>query len=495
MAQSKPLTLVVFGASGDLTRRKLIPAIFQLWCQGLLPKTSSIVGFARRDLTDHSFRRELRDSTRDYLTCQGNSVDDNTWSRFARRIFYHRGMYDNLSDFASLRKRIEDTSATNCVYYLATPPTVFAAIIEQLGGAGLARRGQESPWARMVIEKPFGHDLQSARELNERLTCIFDENQIFRIDHYLGKETVQNIMVLRLANSVFEHLWSHDYIDHIQITVAESQSVGRRGSYYDKAGALRDIIQNHMMHLLCLVAMEPPSNLSADAIRNEKVKVLNALRPIGPECAANGVVRAQYTAGSVEGLSVDGYRQTPNVAKDSGTETFVAFKTYVDNWRWANVPFYLRTGKCLPRRSTEITIHFRDVPQVLFNRPPVGPLAANILTIRVQPNEGIALEFQAKVPGPLMNIKPLKMDFTYADAFGSVPPDAYERLLLDAAMGDATLFIRSDEVEAAWRFVSPVIEGCSQVRCQNILEYPAGTWGPKEADELIEADGRKWHLR
>ncbi|MCK5556813.1 MAG: glucose-6-phosphate dehydrogenase (NADP(+)), partial [Candidatus Hydrogenedentes bacterium] len=311
---AEPLTLVVFGASGDLTRRKLIPAIFQLWCQDLLPKTSSIVGFARRDLTDHSFRRELRDSTREYLTCRGNSVDDDTWSRFARRIFYHRGEYGNPADFASLRKRIEGTSAANCVYYLATPPTVFVPIIEQLGQAGLARAGQDSPWTRIVIEKPFGHDLQSARELNEQVISVFNENQIFRIDHYLGKETVQNIMVLRLANSVFEHLWSHDYIDHIQITVAESQSVGRRGSYYDKAGALRDIVQNHMMHLLCLVAMEAPTALSAEAIRDEKVKLLRSIRQFNLQPWTTNIVRGRYAEGVVDGEKACGYLQEEGVA-------------------------------------------------------------------------------------------------------------------------------------------------------------------------------------
>ena len=491
----EPLTLVIFGASGDLTHRKLIPAIFQLWCQGLVRESSSIIGFARSDKTDETFRRELRGPTHDYLTCRSRPVNDDSWSRFSSRIFYHRGSYENASDFAALRERIEKTSAANCVHYLATPPMAFAPIVAQLGRAGLARRQQNSTWARIVIEKPFGRDLQSARELNERVTSIFDENQIYRIDHYLGKETVQNILVLRFANSIFEHIWSHDYIDHVQITVAESESVGRRGGYYDQAGALRDIVQNHMMHLLTLVAMEPPVALTADAVRNEKVKVLEALRPIPPDCAAKGVVRGQYTAGSIDDVEIDGYRSTPNVADDSSTETFIAMKAYVDNWRWAGVPFYLRTGKCLPRRCTEISIHFKDVPQVLFNRPPTGPLPPNVLTIRIQPDERISLAFQAKVPGAAMNIKPLKMDFGYAETFGSAPPDAYERLLLDTAMGDATLFTRSDEVEAAWRFVTPIIEGCSQLCCENILEYPAGTWGPKEADKLIEADGRAWHLR
>jgi glucose-6-phosphate 1-dehydrogenase len=495
-----PFTLVVFGASGDLTSRKLIPAVFQLWCQGLWPEGSSIIGFARSEKTDESFRRELRNSTGQFLTCRGEEVDDKMWEKFASRIFYHRGAYDSPSDFVALKERIAEQAPAkgaggNCVFYLATPPAAFMSIVEQLDAASLARKDQATPWARIVVEKPFGRDLQTAGELNERLRAVFDERQIFRIDHYLGKETVQNIMVLRFANSIFEHLWNHDYIDHVQITVAESLSVGSRGGYYDQAGALRDMVQNHMMHLLCLVAMEPPVALTADAIRNEKVKILGALRPIPPECAANGVVRGQYTAGRIDGENIPAYRQTLGVSAESGTETFVAFKAYVDNWRWAGVPFYLRTGKCLPRRCTEISIHFQDVPQVLFNRPPAGPLGPNILTIRIQPNEGISLEFQAKAPGPAMRIKPLKMDFGYAESFGDAPPDAYERLLLDAAAGDATLFTRSDEVEAAWRFVTPVIEGCSRSCCENLTEYAAGTWGPKAADELIEADGREWHLR
>ena len=496
----EPFTLVVFGASGDLTSRKLIPAVFALSCQGLLAPGTAVVGFSRTEMTNEAFRDRLWKSVKASLTCRGRDVDERDWSEFASRLSYHRGSYDDPGDFASLKQRLEGLAADsgvpgNCVHYLATPPAAFEPVVRQLERVGLARKEQPDPWARIVIEKPFGRDLPSTRELNRRLRSAFDERQILRIDHYLGKETVQNIMVLRFANSIFEHIWSHDYIDHVQITVAESLGVGTRGGYYDQAGALRDMVQNHMMHLLCLVAMEPPVALTADAIRNEKVKVLDALRPIPPECAASGVVRAQYTAGAVGGDDVPGYRDTPGVAADSGTETFVAFKAYVDNWRWAGVPFYLRTGKCMPRRSTEISIHFKDVPQVLFNRPPVGPLPPNVLTVRVQPDEGIALEFQVKVPGPAMEIRPLKMDFAYAGAFGSAPPDAYERLLLDAAAGGAGLFTRSDEVEAAWRFVTPVIEGCSHTCCEDLDKYPAGTWGPKAADELIEADGHQWHLR
>ena len=496
----EPFVMVVFGASGDLTRRKLMPAIFQLWCRNHLPESAAIIGYSRSDKTDESFRAELCDSIRNKMPCHRGLIDDAAWEAFASRIFYQRGGYDSPDDFAALSERIETLSAErnvpgNCMHYLATPPEAFADIIENLGAASLARRGQTDPWARIVIEKPFGTDLQSARDLNRIARSVFDENQIFRIDHYLGKETVQNIMVLRFANSIFEHAWCHDYIDHVQITAAESLGVGARGGYYDRSGALRDMVQNHLMHLLCLVAMEPPSSLTAAAVRDEKVKVLKALRTIPPICAASGVVRARYTAGSINGQDVPGYRQADNVPADSRTETFVAFKAHVDNWRWSGVPFYLRTGKRLPRRCTEISIHFKDVPQVLFNLPPAGPLRPNVLTIRVQPDEGIALEFQAKVPGPAMNIKPLEMDFGYRESFGEAPPDAYQRLLLDAAVGDATLFTRSDEVEAAWQFVTPVIEGCSQDSADNVLQYAAGTWGPQEADELIEADGNRWHLK
>ena len=480
----EPFVLIIFGASGDLAGRKLIPAVFALHCQDLLPEGAAVLGFARSEKTDETFRDELWETTRASLACEGQPADERMWKQFASRLYYHRGQYDNPADFHTLRKRIEDLStrdnaSANCLYYLATPPDLFVPVINQLSQAGLARKGSTAgSWSRIIVEKPFGQDLQSARFLNDQITTAFDEDQIFRIDHYLGKETVQNIMVLRFANSIFEHIWNHDYINHVQITVAESLGVGRRGGYYDRAGALRDMVQNHMMHLLSLVAMEPPVALTADAIRSEKVKVLEALRPIPPECAANGVVRAQYTAGRIDDADVPGYRQTDGVASDSRTETFVAFKAHVDNWRWADVPFYLRTGKCLPRRCTEISIHFKDVPQVLFNRPPSPPLSPNVLTIRIQPDEGMSLEFQVKVPGPAMDIQPLKMDFSYAESFGSSPPDAYERLLLDAAVGDATLFTRSDEVEAAWRFVTPIIEGCLQAPCKPLSEYPAGTWGP-----------------
>ncbi len=499
-SQVDPFILVVFGASGDLTQRKLVPAIFQLWCQGHLPKGCAIMGFSRSAMTDDQFRQQLKASLANKLACEGKAITADQWRRFARRIFYCQGDYDDSVSYARLRDRIdqltwEEDGTGNCLYYLATPPGAFADVARQLGQSGLARRGQLSPWSRIIVEKPFGHDLPSARKLNTQLLEAFDEDQIFRIDHYLGKETVQNILVFRLSNSIFEHLWNHHGIDHVQITVSESLGVGNRGGYYDRAGAIRDMVQNHMMHLLALVAMEPPIALSADAIRNEKIKVFRSLRAIPYECARNGVVRAQYTAGEADGVAMPGYRQTDQVDDMSNTETFVAFKAFIDNWRWAEVPFYLRTGKALPTRCTEISVHFKPVPRVLFNRPPAPPLAPNVLTLRVQPNEGIALEFQAKVPGPGTHIRPLEMDFAYADVFGDGPRDAYERLLLDAAIGDATLFTRSDEVEAAWEFVMPVLVGCAEPTAGGVLTYPAGTWGPPEADALIQADGREWHLR
>ncbi len=496
---AEPFTLIVFGASGDLTRRKLVPAVFQLHCQGLLPEGFRIVGFARSGKTDSEFRDSMKSYTITSPKCPSESFADK-WDTFSANIHYLQGNYDSQEDFRKLDRRIAEMASArnepdNRVYYLATPPSAFGPIVTQLSKSGLARKGLTTPWARVVIEKPFGRDMASARELNSLVQSAFDEDQIFHIDHYLGKETVQNIMVMRFANSIFEHIWSHDYIDHVQITVAESLSVGSRGGYYDQAGAIRDMVQNHMMHLLCLVAMEPPISLAADAIRNEKVKVLRSLRPIPAQCAANGVIRAQYTAGDVGEDKISAYLDTDGVDPQSTTETFVAFETRIDNWRWEGVPFYLRTGKCLPKRCTEISVHFCQVPRVLFNRETVVGLPADILTIRVQPDEGISLEFQAKVPGPAMMIRPVRMDFGYAESFGANPPDAYERLLLDAALGDGTLFTRSDEAQAAWEFLTPVIEGCEEC-CEELMhEYVPGTWGPPASDELLQSSGRKWHLQ
>ncbi|MEW6355433.1 MAG: glucose-6-phosphate dehydrogenase [Planctomycetota bacterium] len=492
-----PFSLVIFGATGDLTQRKLVPAVFSLFCSRLLPDKFSIVAFARRDKSDDEFREEMRQAVETFARVQ--PIDESRWRNFAKNIYYHRSEFEDIQGFRSLRERIELLAAScnapcNCLFYLAVQPGQTPLIVEQLRQAGLAGRGVEgAPWRRIIVEKPFGRDLASARLLNQQLRAVFDENQIFRIDHYLGKETVQNILVFRFANSIFEPLWNQKYVDHVQITVSETVGMEGRGRYYEQAGALRDMVQNHMMHLLCLVAMESPNSLDPGAVRDEKVKVLKALRPIPPECAVNGVVRAQYASGTCLGEEVRGYREEEGVAPDSNTETYVAFQTFVDNWRWSGVPFYLRTGKRLRARVTEIGVHFKSVPQVLFNSDPRAPMQPNLLALRIQPNEGITLRLQIKEPGPGMRIQPLKMDFGYAEAFGKQPPEAYERLLLDAARGDLTLFTRSDEVEAAWSFLTPVIEGCAGQR-GIVSTYPAGTWGPKEANDLIAADGRQWRL-
>jgi glucose-6-phosphate 1-dehydrogenase len=493
-----PFTLVIFGASGDLARHKLVPAVYGLWQDGLLPPAFVLVGFARHQKTDDEFRREMKEAVAKFSS--GRKIDPAAWDAFAARLRYVVGDYDDPAAFQALRKRLEDEAArqsrpASALFYLATPPGTFSPVIRRLGESGLARAGAKGPpWSRLVIEKPFGSDLASARGLNEEVMRVFREPQVFRIDHYLGKETVQNILVLRFANSIFEPIWNQKYVDHVQITVAEAGGVEQRGPYYDRAGALRDIMQNHMMQLVCLVAMESPLSLAADAVRDEKVKVLRAIRPIKPACVPEGVVRAQYAAGEVRGSRVPGYLQEPGVAPDSFTETYVAVKTFIDNWRWSGVPFYLRTGKRMAVRMTEISIHFKPIPQVLFGAPSRGPVEPNVLAIRIQPNEGISLRFQVKVPGPAMHVEPFQMDFGYAEAFQHAAPEAYERLLLDAALGDSTLFTRGDEIEAAWTFIQPILDGVSQCAVARLPSYPAGSWGPREADALIEADGRRWVL-
>ena len=505
----EPFTLVIFGASGDLAHRKLLPAVYDLWREGLLPPAFAIVGFARTAKADEAYRAELAESVRQFAR-RGKDVAEH-WDDFARCVRYVAGSYDDPAAFQALRKSLEEDAAresrpANVLFYLATPPGAFAGIVRQLSDSGLARRGAAaSPpgaagepsaagWSRIIIEKPFGHDLASARDLNARVLEAFAEEQIYRIDHYLGKETVQNILVLRFANSLFEPLWNQKYVDHVQITVSETVGVERRGSYYDHAGALRDIVQNHMMHLVSLVAMEPPLSLAADSVRDEKVKVLKSLRPLAPCDVPEHVVRGQYAAGQVRGQAVPAYRREEGVAPDSTTETYVAMKLLIDNWRWAGVPFYVRTGKVMPVRITEISIHFKSIPQVLFGAPPRGPVQPNVLAIRIQPNEGISLRFEVKVPGPAMRIEPFQMDFGYADAFGRAAPDAYERLILDAALGDSTLFTRGDEVDAAWQFLAPILEGCREPALREPALYPAGSWGPPEADALLFADGRRWSL-
>jgi len=493
-----PFILIIFGASGDLARRKLIPATFNLYHQNLLPEEFSVVGFARRDYTDVQFREQLKIA----LTAGRNlpTPDPKKWSKFSPRLFYHVGQYDDPGSYQFLRQKLEKLSppsepSGNYLFYLATPPGVVPEIVRQIKHAGLARRGaQGPPWSRLIVEKPFGHDLASARELNTQISDVFEEHQIYRIDHYLGKETVQNLLVFRFANTIFEPIWNNHFVDHVQIAVTETLGVENRGAFYDGSGAIRDIVQNHMMHLLSLIAMESPVSLDAGSIHDEKVKVLKSLRPLPIECVGQNVVRGQYADGFCAGQEVVGYHQEPDVAPDSLTESFVALKLLVDNWRWAGVPFYLRTGKRLPVRITEIGIHFKPIPEVLFNTKQFGAIPPNLLTIRIQPNEGISMQFQVKVPGSEMKVHPYKMDFSYRDSFRKSPPDAYERLLLDAAAGDSTLFARNDEVEAAWTFLTPILCGCAEQKATELPQYPAGSWGPKEADELIEKDDRKWHL-
>ncbi|MFH1731602.1 MAG: glucose-6-phosphate dehydrogenase [Planctomycetota bacterium] len=489
-----PFSLVIFGASGDLTRRKLIPAVYGLFREGLLPDDFSVIGFARREKTDQSFRTELAEAAKTFV--RGGSFDEAVWAEFAPKIHYHRSTFEDPDGFRLLRERLSANGPPgNRLFYLAAQPNSITAVVEQLRDTGLAEQDATGgSWARIVVEKPFGRDLATAQALNAKLGTAFAEDQVFRIDHYLGKETVQNLLVLRFANSIFEPIWNQKYVDHVQIAVSETMGMEGRGAYYEQAGALRDIVQNHIMHLLSLVAMEPPGSLDPDAVRDEKVKVLRALRPIPEECVPGGVVRAQYTAGTHLGGPVPGYQEEDGVAPESCTETYVAFKALIDNWRWAGVPFYIRTGKRLAARVTEISVHFKPVPQVLFNTPEPGPMQPNVLAIRIQPNEGISLRFQVKVPGPAVEIRPFQMDFGYGPAFGKEPPEAYERLLLDAALGDATLFTRGDEVAAAWRFVAPIVACCEACAPYSLPAYPAGSWGPKEADELIEADGRSWQI-
>lgn len=484
MRTPDPCALVVFGASGDLTGRKIVPALYNLRLAKLLPERFALVGFARTETSSQEFARQLRGAAEEHSRTR--PVDDGVWASFGEHIHYIcAGTHDHAA-YERLARELEHVDEErgtegNRLYYLATPPSAYPEVAALLGEAGLAKPGKG--WARVVVEKPFGRDLGSARELNACLHACFDEPQVFRIDHYLGKETVQNLFVFRFSNGIFEPVWNRRYVDHVQITVAESIGVEHRGAYYEEAGAIRDILQNHLLQLLALCAMEPPVDFEADALRDEKVKVLRAV-----QVSADHVVRGQYAGGVAEGTGVPGYGEEPGVGPGSRTETYVALKAFVDNWRWAGVPFYLRTGKRLPRRATEIAVAFKPAPFLPFVHTAVESLEANLLVIRIQPNEGIALRFGAKVPEPgEMRIRNVEMDFDYEETFTQDAPDAYERLLLDAMLGDATLFMRRDEVEMQWEIVEPLLDaGVEPAR------YPAGSWGPAEANRLIERDQRRW---
>ncbi len=486
--------MVIFGATGDLTHRKLVPALYNLAHEGQLLQSFAIVGFARRPKTHEQFRAELRDAVTQHSRFQ--PINPAVWDAFAQGIFYHRSEFADTKGYQALDKflrklDVERGTAGNRLFYLATVPTEFEGVIEQLGANHLVQsRHGPGPSQRIVVEKPFGSSLPTAQELNHALAGVFDERQVFRIDHYLGKETVQNILALRFANEIFEPLWNQKYVDHVQITVAESLGVEGRGAYYDRSGALRDMVQNHMLQLLSLVAMEPPITLEADVIHDEKVKVLRAIRAIAPEQVQQFTVRGQYHGGSIAGKQVEAYRAEPNVARDSRTETFVSLKLSINNWRWAGVPFYLRHGKRLPKQVAEIAIQFKAPPAVLFATESPVPLQPNVLVLRIQPDEGIAIRMNAKVPGTTMNIQPVKMDFRYGGSFGARSPDAYERLLHDAIIGDSTLFTRRDEVERSWQIIDAIIEGWKDAPPP--VAYVAGTWGPAEADQFLEKDGRQW---
>src|SRR5712671_2539605 len=484
-------TVVIFGATGDLTMRKLIPALYNIAADGELPPAVGVVGFARRKKTDDEFRKEQEESTRKFSR---QAVRDEIWSSFAQALFYHQSEFHDAAGYKSLAERLEKIdkergTGGNRLFYLAVAPDQFEAILKNLKEAGL-NKPSEGGWARVIVEKPFGTDLESARELNAVVRTAFAENQTYRIAHFLGKETAQNILVLRFANAIFEPIWNSRYIDHVQITAAETLGVEGRAGYYEGAGALRDMVQNHLLQLLCLIGMEAPSDLSADSIRDEKVKVVRSLRRFQEDEVGTHVVRGQYNDGAINGQSVPGYRAEKNVDPKSMTETFVALRLNIDNWRWWDVPIYMRVGKRLPKSATEISVHFKKAPMVLFNKETND---ANVLVIRIQPDEGISLRMQAKMPGTSFRIEPVKMDFHYGTSFGKASPEAYERLLLDAMSGDATLFARRDEVEDAWAFIDPIEEAWHANKgAPELFFYPAGSWGPEAADDLLARDGRAW---
>jgi glucose-6-phosphate 1-dehydrogenase len=488
-----PCTMVIFGAAGDLTRRKLVPALYNLAKQQLLSREFAVVGTSHSSMSTEDFRKWVAEDIKHYA---GADADADVIEWFLRHVYYITAEFDDKNAYSQLKDflgKVEKDHSThgNCLFYLATAPRFFGPIVEQLSAVDLMREDDRA-WRRVIVEKPFGHDLDSARALNQQLLKVASEKQIYRIDHYLGKETVQNILAFRFANGIFEPIWNRRYIDHVQISVCETVGVEQRGSYYDHSGALRDMVPNHLMQLISLTSMEPPVSFQANAVRDEQAKILHAIQPLSGEDVLSRTVRGQYGAGVIEAERVPGYREEEDVPRDSRTETFVAMKLAIDNWRWADVPFYLRTGKRLAAQNTHIVIQFRRAPFVLFRDTPVENLMPNQLVLHIQPEEGISLQFAAKVPGPVMNLGAVDMNFEYADYFGTQPSTGYERLLHDCMIGDATLFQRADMVEAGWCAVSPILDVWKALPPRNFPNYPAGTWGPKDADELLERDGRRW---
>ena len=490
---SPPCILVIFGAAGDLTKRKLIPSLYNLRKNNLLPDQFAVIGLARAEMSDEEFRQRLRDDMNDFAT---EPVDPDTWEWLSQRLSYLSGDFDDDATYEELKSALtkldgrHDTGGNYC-FYLATAPQYFASVVKKLGAAELTAEGDEH-WRRVVIEKPFGSDLESAKNLNQQIQQVLQEDQIYRIDHYLGKEAVQNILVFRFGNGIFEPIWNRRYIECVQITAAEKVGVEQRGGYYEQAGALRDMVPNHLLQLVTLTAMEPPVSFKANAVRDEQAKVLHAIQCPTPEEAGRRTVRGQYDAGTIDQKPVPAYRSEPNVAPDSGVETFVALKVLIDNWRWSGVPFYLRTGKRLAARDTEIEIKFRSAPFILFRETEVDRLSGNRLVLHIQPDEGISLSFGAKVPGPILDIGTVNMNFDYEDYFGDVPSTGYERLLHDCMMGDATLFQRADQVEAGWAVVKPIQEAWANSPPPSFPNYAAGSWGPEAANELLARDGQAW---
>lgn len=490
-----PTVVVIFGASGDLTARKLVPAIFNLCLDNLLPNEFYLIGFGRKPIEDDLFRKDMDEAISQHSR---RPLSEEVWSRVRQNTTYHTGGYDSEEAFVSLAEKIDKIESNlgrgvQRLFYISTPPGVFEPIIRNLGSSGMARAHTHTKLStKVIIEKPFGHDLNSAKTLNETIRGVFDESQVYRIDHYLGKETVQDLLVQRFANSIFEPMWNREYVDCVQITVAESIGVGSRGGYYDSSGALRDMIQNHTMQLVALTAMEPPVSLDPESIRDEKVKVLKAIQPLDLSPEKGDVVRGRYTEGLIEGEPVEAYLDAEGIPNDSITETYAALRLSINNWRWQGVPFYIRSGKRLARRVSEIAVLFKRPPGILFSEGNRFDLSQNTMVIQIQPDEGVTLVMNSKVPGLETRTQPVKMHFRYATTFGSNTPEAYERLILDAMIGDSTLFIRGDETEASWRLITPILEHWQASGADGLTEYSAGSWGPVESDRMLQEKGHQW---